>query len=186
MSSDTLLKFSHPDGCPILREDRFHVEPANGQRARFMVTTGASPIRMIRDIVRNWSPPFVILYVLIVTRSEMEPARYQSPWLDDIQSVDAFLVRFGNFFEQDARHALWIFASDEGLQIVYDRHELISVYGDNERVGALLEERGFVVGEANIPVPHAHHYHAQFDEDFAALMGWWQWVPSPLQPSDEA
>ena len=185
MSEKRLLKFGHPNGQPVLRENRFHAEPANGQRARLVITTEDSPVSLMRDIVRNWPAPFVILYALIVTRSDVEPARYQSPWLDDIQSVDAFLTRFQNFFEQDARHAVWVSAPDHGLQIVYDRHELLFVYGDGERVGELLEERGFANGQAQVPVPHAHHYHAQFDQDFAALMDWWQWRSSPLQPDDE-
>jgi hypothetical protein len=40
-------------------------------------------------------------------------------------------------------------------------------------------------GTARVQDPHAHHYHAEFDDAERRLIGYYDWLRAPLQASDE-
>lgn len=92
-------------------------------------------------------------------------------------------ARFGAFLEQDGRHHVWL-ASPENM-LVYDRHQCIYAYGDLDAYERVLRARGFRPGQAELPVPHTHHYHAQFDDAEDEVMAYWAWRHSPLRDGDE-
>ena len=70
--------------------------------------------------------------------------------------------------------------------LVYDRHNVIYAYGPLERFIAALESEGLTESkEVRFPVPHAHHYHAEFDVDERSVLKNEEWTLSPLHPGDE-
>lgn len=171
--------------APLDIGDRFERVRGNGRAAHLVVTTAGSPVRLMRELSRDWEPPFVLLYVLTVPRSKDLQGRCQSPWLDRREDVETFFNRFANLLEGDGRHDLWLAAPESGRQIVYDRHERLFVEGAVAETASALEARGYAEGLPPLPVPHEHHYHREFDGDFAELMASWSWRRSPLQPGDE-
>lgn len=123
--------------------------------------------------------------MLVAQRTEAEEGRYQSPRIDTFDDLDAFLIEYWDFFECDGRHGLWISEVSNGRQLVYDNHEIVSAYGDDDGVISALKDRGFEEGAIDIPVPHTHNYHAIHDQLLDALMAAWDWQWFPLQPVDE-
>ena len=163
------------------------VNPVSGdQWSALEITTSGSPLQLLFEIANGWPPPFAFLYVLVVTRDEeWEPSRYQSEWFDDIASVRDALVPFTSFLEGDGRHELWLFASTVQKQIVWSRHDILHVYGDDERTKERLVAQGYRAPvRAEIPVPHSHHYHAEYDGDFLRFMREFVWSQSPLHIDD--
>lgn len=121
----------------------------------------------------------------MVPRTAHAAGRYQSPTIEDFNDFREFLSRFKPFFEGDGRHQVWIAAPDQRQQIVYDRHEILYVYGDLKKTEDILVEAGFERSTIRISAPHTHHYNASFDSALADLMNWWDWKYSPLEPGDD-
>jgi hypothetical protein len=139
---------------------------------------------VLSRLVECLAPPFYILYVLHTPRGEGDPGRYQSPLLD-LNDVQSFISRFSAFFTGDARFDLWVHSPASGGTIVWDRHNLIYGYGPTERYCDALESIGFAEGAPTVPVPHAHNYRPEFDDDAKALLSIFSWQFSELRPEDE-
>ena len=166
----SLLKFGHEVGDPIERRDAFCRVSGEGW-SRLEVTVAKSPIAFIREILMTWSAPFAVVYELETSRDPIFPVgRYQSDWFEDFDELDALLIKNWDFFEQDGRHNIWIADSQAPRQIIYDQHEVIYIYGAENNLGLTLLERGFSDEAPDIPFPHRHFYHPQFDDAFEALM----------------
>ncbi len=178
------MKFCDVAGSPIYRENTLEVMTGDSGN-RLAITTSDSPIDLMIALVNKWSPPFFVLYVHIVPRTDHPAGRYQSPPINSSSELSRFLNRFRDLFEADGRHNLWVFASEQNRQIVYDRHEILYIYGDDNHVANCFEKRGFKKNTIEIPVPHAHHYNEKFDATVGDLMNSWDWSYSPLEDSDE-
>ena len=77
-------------------------------------------------------------------------------------------------------------AGDDGrTHVVYDRHDVLYVYGPLGDVEVFLRGRGFQSGPAHYPNPHVHEYREAFDADEERLLTRHAWVASPLSESDE-
>ena len=87
--------------------------------------------------------------------------------------------------ENDARHEFWIGSTSNHGMLVYDEHGLIYAYGPLPEFERSLSAMGFRSGEFSIPAPHAHHYHAEYDEDVRRLLSHWDWRHTELRPEDE-
>ena len=127
--------------------------------------------------------PYYILYVLHTSRCESQLGRYQSSALD-FQALNRFMADFSEFLANDARHDLWIHSSEADATLVWDRHDLIYAYGPLERFRALLKE-SLQEGEVNVPYPHSHMYHAEYDDSERKLLRYFDWSFSPLLAGDE-
>jgi hypothetical protein len=105
-----------------------------------------------------------------------------------MSQLQQFLAVYSDFFENDARHNLWIrSASGEGL-LVYDRHNVIYAYGPLERFVATLTSAGLAESKdtrLHFRSQHAHHYHADFDSYEDRILHQEEWSLTPLQPGDE-
>ena len=168
--SRPLLKFGHENGDPIERRNLFCRVSGEGW-SRLEVTVAKSPIGFIREILMTWSAPFAVVYELETSLDPNFPAgRYQSDWLENFEELDALLIKNWDFFEQDGRHNIWIADSQAPRQIIYDQHEIIYIYGAENTLDLTLLERGFSDEAPEIPFPHTHFYHPQFDDAFEALM----------------
>jgi len=142
-----------------------------------------SPLPLFLKLADALSPPFDILYVLHTSRCDSELGRYQSPPLDK-DTFGAFASEFATFFAADGRHDVWFHGRDPEGTLVWDRHNLIYVYGNLDRFTEVLQANGLIEGEVSVPVPHTHHYHARFDDHERRILKHFEWARTPLQPSD--
>ena len=119
---------------------------------------------------------------------EAEPGRYQSEYSFSLDQLQQFLHEYSDFFENDARHNLWIRpVSGEGL-LVYDRHNIIYAYGPIDKFIMRLETIGLAETKdqfLHYALPHVHHYHPEFDICQDRLLSEEKWIASPLRPGDE-
>lgn len=171
----TWIEHSHPATFEL-------PTPDGSQR----ITAGlpASDIDVILRLARVLSEPLILLYVLHTPRGEAEPGRYQSPPLT-LQEVETFLREFREFMASDGRFDLWIYAPEERATVVWDRHNMIYAYGPLDAYTQAFRALGFTQGQAQVPLPHAHHYRSEFDELASKLIIWFDWQHSPLRPEDE-
>jgi hypothetical protein len=135
-------------------------------------------------LVSMMEPPYLLLYVLHTPRGEAEEGRYQSPELS-LQDLRSFIVRFGAYLSSDARFDLWAYSPIEQGTVVWDRHNQIFAYGPVEKFTAELLRLGFRAGHVEVPVPHQHHYRAEFDSQAKELLEHFSWSHSPLRSEDE-
>jgi hypothetical protein len=154
--------------------------------SRLIIARRDEQIALITDLVRAMEPPFSILHVLLVPRSEDRPGRYEHSQGESLSSVESFLTRFKDYFEQDARSHLWIRSSSDGGLLVYDRHNVIYAYGNLPAFENILARRQMTkVDTITFPSPHVHPYRKEFDDDAAALLEYWPWMWKPLRESDD-
>ncbi len=148
---------------------------------------GAAPngINLLLGLCETLEAPFFCLYVLVVSRSETEAGRYQSPPLANKAELVDFLLDYKALFETDGRHHLWVSAPGMGATLVYDRHNVLYAYGPLEKISARLDEMGYRVENFEMPFPHAHYFHAENDPAVEALLQQWDWQYFPLQEADE-
>lgn len=162
--------------------DVYEIERGDGYR-RLVFGGGPGEVDRALALVADEPAPFVILYVSLASRIGAPPGRYESLPLD-LGQLRAFFDRFRAFVEQDARHEVWIIATATHATVVIDRHHLGYAYGDLDRFRGVLRDHGFRRGRCEIPSPHAHHVHAAFDDDEAALFSAFDWTAYPLGPDD--
>ncbi len=140
--------------------------------------------RLVLEMAQLLSPPYYVLYVLHTSRRDNELARYQSPALSYDQLL-AFFTTFQDFLASDGRHDLWIHGVGDRATVVWDRHNLIYVYGPLDKIKGLLIGRGFTKAAPHIPVPHSHNYHSEYDESEDRIIRYLAWTKIPLRPEDE-
>jgi hypothetical protein len=137
------------------------------------------------ELAKSLSPPYFLLYVLHTSRCGNESARYQSPPLD-YESLAEFFTRFEDFLAHDGRHDLWLHSAGDNTMIVWDRHDVLFIYGSLDRAERFLDSRGFSKGEPAVASnPHAHHYHDECDQAENEVVNYFSWVKSPLQSLDK-
>lgn len=152
--------------------------------SRLKIGSRDHEVNLILDLCRSLNGPFGILFVLLTSRIGNEPARYQSPEPIGFDELELFLKTFQEFIEQDGRHAVWVSSLSGEGQFIFDQHNFIYAYGNLDRITSQLSAAGYVEGGIQIPVPHSHNYHAQFDDAEDHALRYWQWLKSPLGPDD--
>jgi hypothetical protein len=177
---DALIK-STP--APFDYGNVFDIEDAGG-RARLVIGFDQAQDACVRELSRGLRGPFQVLYVLHTSRADSDLGRYESPELTSEQ-VDEFIVRFGRFLAEDARHDFWLRSHDDDATIVLDRHNVIYAYGPLAQYEEALLKIGARRG-AVPPVPdtHMHYYHAEWDEAEREVLKSLRWVRKPLRDSD--
>lgn len=158
-------------------------ESEDGAEKVTATAPGGDPL-IFRSLLERLSDPLFLLYVLHTPRGEANPGRYQSPELT-LDAAQAFIERFTTFLQSDSRFDLWVHSPADRATIVWDRHNLIFVYGSSTHAVETLRSLGFHQGNPATPSPHEHHYHAALDQDGQALMSYFDWRFSPLHPDDE-
>ncbi|MBK1884501.1 hypothetical protein JIN85_18945 [Luteolibacter pohnpeiensis] len=129
--------------------------------------------------------PFAALYVLLVPRGGSAEGRYQSPWMSRSELSDLF-ERFASYWDQDARHHIWLFSDPDRATLVYDQHNVIFAYGPIEDYIRVLETSGYSEAQAlAFPAPHTHRYHVAFDQEERDLVSLPGWTKSPLRKGDK-
>lgn len=153
--------------------------------SRLLIGSQENPVDRILDLCQMLEGPFGILYVLLVSRTGKDCARYQSSEPVEYDELERFIRRFQSYFEQDGRHDVWVTSIFGDGQFVLDKHNITYAYGDLERIVARITSVGYVKGKISLPYPHTHHYNAQFDDTEEEIMGYWKWLRFPLAPSDD-
>jgi len=152
---------------------------------RLVIAPRTNQIDLLTQLAESMQPPFFLLYVLVVPRSEAEEGRYQSEEALSSAQLKEFLVSFRLFLEGDGRHNLWIHSLAQGSTLVYDRHNVIYAYGPLEMFAATLVRQGLAEqSDVRFPDPHAHHYIAEFDSEENRLLHYLPWKTSPLRTGD--
>lgn len=138
----------------------FFYREERSPRPRITATMTGESTNLIRDLANCLEEPCAILHVIKVSRIG-HPGRYQlKEWLDHTE-LDQYLNEFSEFLSHDGRHDFWIHSST-GL-IVYDRHEILYLYGPLNEFQQLLVSRGYTEELFSIYFAHHHHYNPDFD-----------------------
>jgi len=153
---------------------------------RLVLASSGNHVGLLIELLSAMQGPFWILYLLIVPRSEAKPGRYQTPKPVSAEEVKAFLMQFKDALEGDGRHNLWIASSVSKDMLVYDRHNVIYVYGELERFQSIVESTSLsAVDSIKFSVPHTHRYNERFDSDIERILQFCSWVYSPLHENDD-
>jgi hypothetical protein len=173
----------HGEGQPLRYPNTFSVERTKGPN-RLRIWPAGNHVNLMLALISELKPPFHVLYVLHTPRGGSEPGRYESPELDQGELV-GFLRHFAPFFAGDARHDVWVHSMDDDSTVVWDRHDLIYACGPLQRFESVLERSGLrSSGLVQIPDPHAHHYHPEWDASERELVGLFDWRVTPLREPD--
>jgi len=161
----------------------WNIEKTSGPE-RLVIAPEAGHVDLLIELSRTLPEPFGILYVLVVPRGGNEEGRYQSDAPANRSVTESFLNEFRDFFENDARHHVWIFSLPSRAMLVYDNHNVIYAYGELEKFKQLLDAKGFRQGEINLPEPHVHLYNPSFDGEETRILSTAGWKKFPLLESD--
>lgn len=140
-------------------------------------------IEPFERLAASLEPPYFVLYVLHTPRGEGDAGRYQSPELsmDEFRSL---IRRVGRYLAADARFDIWVYSPSERATVVWDRHNQIFAYGPIGRFMNELRALGFTEGKCAVPVPHQHHYRAEFEAQASELLSSVSWSHAPLRPEN--
>ncbi|MDE1895777.1 MAG: hypothetical protein KGH91_01750 [Rhodospirillales bacterium] len=162
----------------------FSVERNQTNESKLLATAPRSDPAIFRALVNGLNPHLFLLYVLHTPRGEGKAGRYQSNSIDHADFAN-FLSCFEDFFQSDSRFDLWAHSPADRATIVWDRHDLIHVYGIVEHAVTALRGLGFQQGCPIINFVHQHYYHHENDERAAQLLTAFDWNWSPLRSEDE-
>lgn len=148
--------------------------------SRVVAAPDKNQIQFILDIMKEWPGPFFILYVLVVSRCSRKSGRYESADTVSYEELKSFLYCHKEFFERDGRHHLWVIDMTTNNRIIYDNHNIIYIYGDDNKTIKCCELKGLVKEDVLIPAPHTHHYNQQYDKEEDNIFNNYVWVRFPL------
>jgi hypothetical protein len=154
---------------------------------RILIAPRNSQVALLSSLVDVVPEPMWLLYVLLASRRNHIPGRYQSPAPESRETVKNFLLEFRDFFEQDGRHNFWIGSAASPAMLIWDRHNRIFGYGPIDEFRQVAIDNGLRQtdpAEIRPPSPHAHHYHAEFDDQENLVLGRWAWQHTPLHDQD--
>jgi hypothetical protein len=158
-------KFASEQGAQWLPHEfgKIYAREQTSSGPRLRIATSSSGTALLRELTLTLTEPFLLLYVLIVPRGRSESGRYQSDELSRAE-VDALFAHFGDFWDSDGRHNVWVRSSDDGM-LVYDRHNLIYAYGPLPRFESALRKLGYTTtASVTLNFVHQHSYHQEFDD----------------------
>lgn len=169
---------------PAFERDGYELHEFDNGTWCVLVRCTSDPIGFLLHLLKKGGESVGLLYVLLLSRKgSNQVGRHQSPFVSRAEAAE-FLHRFGDFLQGDGRHEFWMHMPDV-VDVVYDHHERIWLYGDLDSIVGWVEEFG--IGNwplEAIPVPHMHRYHPAFDAQEDAVMAYWEWNTTPLQPGD--
>ena len=172
----TVKRFSFPN--------LWNIEKTSGPE-RLIIAPASGHIDLIIELSRILPEPFGILYILTVPRGGNDEGRYQSAAPASRAVMEAFLNNFRDFFENDARHHVWIASLPSNAMLVYDKHNVIYAYGEIEKFKQILPATGLTQGDVNFPVPHVHNYNPKFDAEETRILSYAEWKKFPLAEGDD-
>lgn len=178
-------KFSQGEhGDPFTHPNTWAREDAKGV-PRLRVAAACHQVALIELLMEQMSTPFYLLYVLVVSRTGTDPARFQLQGVQSEEQVREFLHMSRDAFERDARHSLWIKSAEGPDLLVYDRHNLLYLYGPLDAFEEVLQRAGLQQRDKiTLPDPHGHHYWPDYDGFEQSIVASGNWNETPLRPQD--
>ncbi|NDV83846.1 hypothetical protein [Bacteroides sp. 51] len=155
------------------------------QSDRLVVGVDENQTDLLLEFAKTLHPPYYVLYVLIVSHLDNECARYESPLFDTLESLSCFLNKYSEFFETDGRHHIWVGTIDDSGLLVYDHHNVIYAYGNQENYTRILTAKGFREEDFYFPDRHCHYFHSENDKFEEAIFNEFDWQIFPLGENDE-
>ncbi|HKR61799.1 MAG TPA: hypothetical protein VJS64_19085 [Pyrinomonadaceae bacterium] len=151
---------------------------------RLVIAPASNQIELMIQLAQVMPEPFGILYVLLVSRTDNEPGRYQSLNPIPRTEMELFMRGFKEYFESDGRHHIWLSSVPDSSLLVYDQHNVIFAYGPLKQFEQILRNQGLERGDVRFPDPHAHNYNPECEQEEQRLLGYWDWLKSPIMPGD--
>jgi len=152
---------------------------------RIVAAPDRDQVGLLIELSRTLPEPFHVIYVLLSMRTLRPPGRYQSTRPATREQLEGFLSRFRTFLEEDGRHHLWIGSAAEPSTLVYDQHQVLSLYGRLDEYQPVLTRAGMGEGPVIVPGEHQHASHDELDGEEHALFAHWNWTWNPLEPEDD-
>jgi hypothetical protein len=163
----------------------YAIEKTKDGNNRLRIATSYEGSQILRTLSRSLKEPFFLLYVLVIFRAGGEGGRYQSGELSREQ-LDAMFARYGEFWDSDGRHSIWLRSEADDATLVYDRHNLIYAYGPLDRFELVLETLGYTATpKVSLSFEHQHWYYPEFDAMERELTDRFRDRKSDLHPGDE-
>jgi len=160
-----------------------HLYPRTFLEEGGRVVTSSNDGVILEPLILSMKPNLRILYVLHTPRGEGKAARYESRDLGVSEAI-AFARHFQEFLSSDARFDIWFHSEYDQSLLVYDRHNIITCYGNTVDFIDVLVGNKYGEGRVEIPKPHFHFYHEQFDPIAIELLNSHQWVVKDLREED--
>ncbi len=172
-------------GPAHLYPDVVYHDADTGPSGRLIIAAAGGHVALVQNLVSCLQEPLRLLYVLVVPRGDaVLPGRYEAPTELSHAEVFAFFAEFAPFLEHDGRHHLWVGSPGHGT-VVYDRHNLIYAYGPLDCFEHHTAQMRRQPDRPDVPVPHWHAYHPEFDGAEDRLLRRFAWVRSELRQSDQ-
>ena len=178
---EKLSVFTENEWVPNVYDRVWWQEETTGP-SRIVAAVSDDQVGMALRLAACASEPFLLLWVLHAPQVGFQRGRYQSPPLT-FDELKHLLLKYRALFEQDGRSHIWILAKAPDVTVVLDQHDLIYAYGPAEPFVSRLE--GFRHARTAIPSPHAHNYHAEFDELERMFAYEFDWNVTELDPHDD-
>jgi hypothetical protein len=141
----------------------YAIEKTTDGNKRLRIAVSHDGSQILRTLSRSLKEPFLLLYVLVIFRGGGEEGRYQSDELSH-EELDAMFAQYGEFWDSDGRHSIWLRSEADDATLVYDRHNLIYAYGSLERFELILEALGYAATpKVSLSFEHQHSYYEEFD-----------------------
>lgn len=161
----------------------FEIETTDSYR-RIKVAADNNQVDLMLKLCSNLTPPYFVLYVLVISRIKNEPGRYQSKQIESLNEVEIFLNEFKDYIQTDGRHHIWIGTVDNSGLLIYDQHNVIFCYGQFEQQLITLRKESFKELPFSFPVPHAHSYNLENDKFEEQILKYWDWEKHQLTVQD--
>jgi len=166
---------------------KVYARDERGPVPHLRIAAGDEQVRLIEALMEGMPEPFWLLYVLVMPRGEGQPGRYQASEPLTREQVRSLLERFRNLIELDGRHNIWLKSESGPALLVLDRHDLVYAYDLEDTSTDTLRKMGWIevdISAIELPDPHAHHYHAMFDDEAKDILAATEWNWSPLREQD--
>ncbi len=148
------------------------------------ISSNKNQVELLSKLLDNLNPPFYILYVLVVSRTNKKQRRYQSPLFKSKAEIIEFLENYKVYIETDGRHHIWICTTDNSGLLVYDQHNVIFGYGAIKQFQNTITKIGYKEKKFEFPIPHCHSFHAENDKYEEAIINHFEWELFPLESND--
>lgn len=183
MMTKPLHKFTDIHDTPHVYQDTYERSTTTGPD-RLVIAPASNHVELLCLLLGLMPGPFRFLYILVVSRTLTPEGRYELDQDLSREEMTTLLMEHREFFEADGRHTLFIGSQADNAMLVYDRHNVIYAYGDLDKYSQLLVQSGFRSEDVRFPVPHAHHYHDEMDDEETRLLRGRSWIQYPLKESD--
>ena len=127
------------------------------------IVTDQSPIGLFLQLLQVFPEPYTIIYDLVSPQTELEEGSYV--WEDELSTTDLInlIEPKAAYLENDARHRLACHVNALALTLVLDEHNVVKSLPADGRIVMKLGELGFIQQRFEIPFPHSHPIHSQYN-----------------------